>query len=498
VGDWALNITSTGFAACEEVDCADGADDDGNGDVDCDDANCAVAPNCYESDCTDGVDQDGDGLFDCDDDDCSADAYCFTYCAEGDLGTATGEGLDTADNAGAGDFTPTSAACGSSVSAGEDVQFAWEAPYEGCFAFTTEGSDFDTVLRLYDTCIGEELDCGDDTASGAWSSVADVALGLGESVILSVDGYGALDTGTATVNIYDTTVTADATLAGTSWAATFDSMLHGDTTDVAASCGETDGYDYILEYTATATGTFTLDTIGSAFDTTLAVLSADTCSEELGCNDDGAGSGLSSLTIDLVSGTTYYIRVAGDSAADSGALVVNVTEGETTCADVDLGAAAAGVLATGTTVGAGNDYLHTSGCGTSSYSAPDLSYDWVAPATGCWSFDTFGSSFDTVLRVWSGCGGALVSCDDDTYDVGTGSSTRSQVSDLSVREGDDLLLIVDGYFATGGAFRLNASMTLPGRTCAGAEAACDDGLDNDSDSLVDCADSSCAGLDGCP
>ena len=46
--------------------------DDGDGDVDCDDSDCASAQNCQiagTENCSNGVDDDGDGL-DCNDSDC--------------------------------------------------------------------------------------------------------------------------------------------------------------------------------------------------------------------------------------------------------------------------------------------------------------------------------------------------------------------------------------------------------------------------------------------
>ncbi len=52
-----------------ESNCTDGSDDDGDGLVDCEDADCLEVGVCFEY-CDDGVDNDLDGLADCDDDDC--------------------------------------------------------------------------------------------------------------------------------------------------------------------------------------------------------------------------------------------------------------------------------------------------------------------------------------------------------------------------------------------------------------------------------------------
>ena len=73
-----------------EVACADGFDDDGDGDVDCADSDCANDPNCNapstELDCADGLDDDVDGLTDCFDPDCAGDPACpQTVCQADDI-----------------------------------------------------------------------------------------------------------------------------------------------------------------------------------------------------------------------------------------------------------------------------------------------------------------------------------------------------------------------------------------------------------------------------
>jgi len=62
--------------ACEEKNCSDSLDNDGDGNVDCADANCAADPACIIEDCDNGIDDDGDEAIDCDDADCSMDPAC--------------------------------------------------------------------------------------------------------------------------------------------------------------------------------------------------------------------------------------------------------------------------------------------------------------------------------------------------------------------------------------------------------------------------------------
>ena len=59
-----------------ETDCTNAVDDDEDGDVDCDDTDCTGDAACFEADCADGADNDGDGTIDCDDSDCTNDPAC--------------------------------------------------------------------------------------------------------------------------------------------------------------------------------------------------------------------------------------------------------------------------------------------------------------------------------------------------------------------------------------------------------------------------------------
>jgi hypothetical protein len=83
-------------------ECTDGADNDQDGDFDCNDTDCVGSPDCSEANtpggCSDGADNDRDGLFDCDDPDCVSDEAC----GDGIEGNEAGECEDGKDNDGDG------------------------------------------------------------------------------------------------------------------------------------------------------------------------------------------------------------------------------------------------------------------------------------------------------------------------------------------------------------------------------------------------------------
>lgn len=79
--DISIRCLSTVSAA--EINCSDGIDNDGEGSIDCDDADCADDPACSQTAvvvpaeiCSDEIDNDGDGLVDCADTDCLKNRAC--------------------------------------------------------------------------------------------------------------------------------------------------------------------------------------------------------------------------------------------------------------------------------------------------------------------------------------------------------------------------------------------------------------------------------------
>ena len=182
-GNVELNIAEV---TATEMDCTNGLDEDLDGRTDCDDADCASAPNCLEF-CDNGVDDDGDGLIDCDDRGCVTDAMCCP------VNLTTGVGTYTGTTVGASDLViPT---CG--FNTGADTTFEFTAPADGAYTFDTTGSNFDTVTAILDGCGGTELACDSDLFSG---ETIGLFLTAGQTVIVVVDGAAGA-TGAVTLSI---------------------------------------------------------------------------------------------------------------------------------------------------------------------------------------------------------------------------------------------------------------------------------------------------------
>ena len=68
-----VGMTGIQLVPVRSEDCDNGADDDGDGDVDCEDSDCPACPEI----CDNGIDDDRDSDIDCDDDDCAETAACL-------------------------------------------------------------------------------------------------------------------------------------------------------------------------------------------------------------------------------------------------------------------------------------------------------------------------------------------------------------------------------------------------------------------------------------
>lgn len=114
-----------------------------------------------EVECDDGADNDGDGRIDCRDADCAD--VCPVGCAHIDLGARTGANLVNRTMEGVENIRR---GCTGDAAAG-DLVISWVAPTEAAYMVSTEGSTFDTMLDpLAQHCMGPRLtpaeQCFDD------------------------------------------------------------------------------------------------------------------------------------------------------------------------------------------------------------------------------------------------------------------------------------------------------------------------------------------------
>ena len=199
-------------------------------------------------------------------------------------------------------------------------------------------------------------------------------------------------------------------------------------------------------YTASCSGEVTVSLRGSSYDTMLAVYRGCGCypvrNNLIECNDDMPGSHQSEVTFTASGGEQYLIEVGG-YGFQTGLGVVNITcEGEVPPSTKDdcTNATPVGDV-TELPFDTRNATFDGPGlCMTS----PNIWYCYTASCTGEATVSLLGSSYDTMLAVYSGCAcypasRDLIGCNDDA------ASTYQSRLTFAVTAGEQYLIEVGGY-----------------------------------------------------
>jgi hypothetical protein len=211
---------------------------------------------------------------------------------------------------------------------GASIWYSWTAPMTGPVTISTYGSSFDTLLGVYTGSSVSSLTAvaaNDDAVQGAgWSSVTFTA-GSGTVYKIAVDGYstdGAGQQGNVTLNWLQNPVSPIPGNDNFSNAFTINGNCTTVTgTNVAATkepgepnhAGNVGGASVWWKWIAPITGSATVTTDGSNFDTLLGVYTGSSVGNltQVAANDDDSQGQTSSVTFNAVMGTTYYIAVDG-------------------------------------------------------------------------------------------------------------------------------------------------------------------------------------------
>ncbi len=240
----------------------------------------------------------------------------------------------------------------------------------------------------------------------------------------------------------------------------------GAANSIAFPCGA-GGRDIWFRYVATCSGSTTFDTCSATrtFDTVIEVFSG-TCGAlaSLGCNDDACSLG-SSLNVTLAVGVTYFVRVGGFNGAQ-GACDLTITSCNS--ADECIGAIPLRIGGNGPfATGAATNSLPAFACGLG---GKDLWFVYQAPPVTNVTFSTcnVGSNFDTVIEVFSGSCGALVSlgCNDD--DFGCAPSIRRSTLTVATSAAAMLYVRVGGFNGLSGTFVLDVRTSPANDDCSSA------------------------------
>lgn len=320
-------------------------------------------------------------------------------CPDLDLGMMTPQSV--VDTTIGKDNTETSS-CGGAFS--PDDLYRFTSGQAGVYQFDTIGSSFDTVLYLHEGCDGDERACNDDLDGGSTDSRIVERMGLGEDVIVGVDGngMGAYELHVARLPCPETPLAGPLPLS-------IDGTTLGALDKVDGSCGggADDSPDATYSFTAPADGVYTFDTLEAAFDSRIYLLEGASClGAELGCGDAYQFDQGAAFSVPLVGGQMVTVVVDGNDGS-SGAFTLGIGALAGVCPDGDLGNTVPASIE-GSTVG--GDNASTGSCG--GLVGNDASYTFTAPVDALYEFDSTGSAIDTVVYVRdAACDGTELDCD---------------------------------------------------------------------------------------
>ena len=230
-----------------------------------------------------------------------------------------------------------------------------------------------------------------------------------------------------------------------------------------AHAGNGGGASVWYQWTALTTGSLTLSTAGSDFDTVLAVYAGTNLASLVGLaanDDDPAISPQSRLQLNLTAGQTYRIAVDGydgvmGTAVLSWTFLAAPTNDNFSAAQVITGRYGTVANKNLAATREANEPFHSGNVGGHS-----VWFRWVAPASGPTRFSTFGSGFDTVLGVYTGDAVNALTLVAEDDDIQPGLVSTSQV-DFTAVAGTNYLIAVDGFGGAVGYWRLSWQDGVP-------------------------------------
>ncbi len=244
----------------------------------------------------------------------------------------------------------------------------------------------------------------------------------------------------------------------------------------ATTCGSgtsgnvAQGPDVWFNFTPSCDGFAIFDTFGSSFDTILSVHSACPTlfgNNTIACNDDhtfsAPNSRASLVSFSFTGGESYLIRVAGYNGAKGQFTLRNLVSYGVANDECSNAITVGQGTATFNSCAATDSSLAGSSCGLP---RKDVWYRYIAPSNGVITIDTCGSSFDTVIAVYTGTQQAcptnplsLVACNDDSMDVCEAGLSRKSFVQFGAPAGESFMIRVGGFNGQSGAGQVTISHT---------------------------------------
>ncbi|MBX3747502.1 MAG: S8 family serine peptidase [Verrucomicrobiae bacterium] len=347
------------------------------------------------------------------------DAFADAALLSGVSGSVTGSTVGASKEAG----EPAHAG----ISGGRSIWYRWQAPTDGNWVFDTFGSSFDTLLAVYQ---GESLAtlaqvAANDDAGGGTNSSVIVTARAGVPYRIAVDGFNANPSDPAQAASGSVLLNWAPITAGPTLTRFF--PVRG----AAGTVVTLEGSGFI--------GATAVD-FGGVPAATFTVHAADRLTVTVPV---GAMTGPIRVTTSIGSAVSAQPFTLDSGAANdlfAGAMPLSGSSG----------------TVTGSNVGATKEFGEPGHAGN--LGGRSVWYVWTAPADGTWSFDTGGSTFDTLLAVYRGTqvtALTLVAENDDAPDL----ANRASRVTFTAQGGTQYAIAIDGYVGLAGDYVLRWGST---------------------------------------
>ncbi|HMP83389.1 MAG TPA: hypothetical protein PKA41_11875, partial [Verrucomicrobiota bacterium] len=367
--------------------------------------------------------------------------------------------------------------CG--ISGGKSVWWRWTAPKNQITTVSTLGSGFDSVLAVYtgnSVASLSAVECNDDISFGNYTSEVIFQAVAGVTYRIAVDGYFGYE-GDIILTLSETPPVTNDNFASRTPVTGINRIIRSSNFGTTVEniepyhFGTGGGAPVWWAWTSPTNGPVYITTAGSTYDTVLAVYtgSAYGSLSPVACNDDRIFPPvlISEVTFNAVAGTTYQIAVDGYGdgfVAEQGNLTLSIltappNDGFANRAPLN----GAFAVTAGYNVGASHQSGEPNHCFAGSQQS--VWWTWTAPHSGNASVSTFGSSYDTVLAVYTGDsvdGLTDIACnDDENYPfVTTSKLTFAAVGGTTYHFAVDGYLYMDEFFNPIGTEAGLISLTL--------------------------------------
>jgi hypothetical protein len=311
---------------------------------------------------------------------------------------------------------------------GKSIWYRWTAPANGTWTFNTVGSTFDTLLAVY---TGTSLAtlvvvANNDNIPGTNTSSVSFSATAGTTYPIAVDGFrGEAGEGGTEHAPASGTVVLNWNLS-----ANLAPQISG-FSPTGGSAGNS----------VTIAGVNFSGTTGVTFNGLNAVFTVDSDLQISATVPAGATTGPIQVVKPTGTATSAASFAVGTAPANDNFANARVIGGN------------AGTVA-GSNTGASKEPGEPNHAGNAGGSS--VWYSWTAPGSGSWQLDTAGSSFDTLLAVYTGTSVAALSLVASNDDSGIG--VTSQLT-FNATAGTTYYFAVDGYGGVTGNITLNWAFT---------------------------------------